>query len=43
MVALSDPSTLRPILEELRGQPDQLIEIIFRQAGVIEELRQDIG
>jgi len=41
-VALSDPSTLRPILEELRGQPDQLIEIILRQAGVIEELRQDI-
>lgn len=42
MVALSDPSTLRQVLEELRGQPDQLVEIILRQAGVIEELRQDI-
>jgi transposase len=43
MVALSDPTTLRQVLEELRGQPDQLIEIILRQAGMIEELRQEIA
>ncbi|HEY3853351.1 MAG TPA: hypothetical protein VGO67_03035 [Verrucomicrobiae bacterium] len=42
MVALSDPSIFRQVLEELRGQPDQLVEIILRQAGMIEELRQDI-
>jgi hypothetical protein len=42
MVGLSDPLTLRQVLEPLRGQPEQLIEIILRQAGVIEELREDI-
>jgi hypothetical protein len=44
MVALSepDPNTLRQVLAELRGQPDQLIEIILRQAGVINELRQEM-
>jgi hypothetical protein len=42
MVALSDPAILRQVLEPLRGQPEQLIEIILRQAGVIEELRADV-
>jgi hypothetical protein len=42
MIVLSDPNTLRQVLESLRGQPEQLIEIILRQAGVIEELRRDI-
>jgi transposase len=42
MVAVSDQTTLRQVLEPLRGQPDQLIDIILRQAGVIDELRQDI-
>jgi transposase len=42
MVAVSDPAILRQALEPLRGQPEQLIEIILRQAGVIEELRQDL-
>src|SRR5580693_4802477 len=42
MVALSDPATLRQVLEPLRGQPEQLIEIVLRQAGVIDELRQEI-
>lgn len=42
MIALSDQTTLRQVLEELRGQPGQLIEIILRQAGVMEELRQEI-
>src|SRR5580658_1364707 len=42
MVALSDQTTLRQVLEELRGQPDQLIEIILRQAGVIDQLHKDV-
>jgi transposase len=43
MVALSDPTTLRQVLEEFRGQPDQLIEIILRQAGVIEQLQKELA
>ena len=39
---MSEPSPLRPTLESLRDQPDQLIEIILRQAGVIDELRQEV-
>lgn len=35
-------SQLRQTLEGLRDQPDQLIEIILRQAGVIEEFRKKI-
>jgi hypothetical protein len=42
MVVLSDQTTLRQVLEELRGQPDQLIEIILRQAGVIDQLHKDV-
>jgi hypothetical protein len=42
MVALNDQTTLRQVLEPLRGQPGQLIEIVLRQAGVIDELRQEI-
>lgn len=34
---------LRAVLEPLRNQPDQLIEMILRQAGVIDELRQEVG
>lgn len=39
---MSDPTVLRRSLEGLRDQPDQLIEIILRQAGVIEEQRAQI-
>lgn len=39
---MSQSATLKASLESLRDQPDQLIEIILRQAGVIEELRQEI-
>jgi transposase len=39
---MSQASTLKASLESLREQPDRLIEIILRQAGVIEELRTEI-
>ena len=39
---MSDQSQLRRSLEGLRDQPEQLIEIILRQAGVIEEQREQI-
>src|SRR6266567_1395400 len=39
---MSQSATLKASLESLRDQPDQLIEIILRQAGVIEELRMEI-
>lgn len=39
---MSDLSQLRQSLEAFRGEPDRLIEIILRQAGVIEEQRQKI-
>lgn len=39
---MSDPSQLRQTLDGLRAQPDQLLEIIVRQAGAIAELRQQI-
>ena len=39
---MSESATLRASLESLRDQPDRLIEIILRQAGVIEELRVEI-
>ena len=39
---MSDSSPLKENLESLREQPDRLIEIILRQAGVIEEQRQKI-
>jgi len=35
-------AALKASLESLREQPDRLIEIILRQAGVIEELRAEI-
>jgi len=39
---MSQVETLKASLESLRDQPDRLIEIILRQAGVIEELRTEI-
>jgi hypothetical protein len=39
---MSDQSQLRGALEGLRNQPEQLIEIILRQARQIEELQQEI-
>lgn len=39
---MSQSATLKVSLESLRDQPDRLIEIILRQAGVIEELRAEI-
>lgn len=39
---MSRSATLKASLESLRDQPDQLVEIILRQAGVIEELRAEI-
>ena len=41
-VRMSQSATLKASLESLRDQPDRLIEIILRQAGVIEELRVEI-
>jgi uncharacterized coiled-coil DUF342 family protein len=34
--------SFKGLLESLRDEPDQLIEIILRQAGVIEELRAEL-
>src|SRR5687767_14605463 len=39
---MSNLSQLKQSLEGLRDQPDQLIEIILRQAGVIEEQQKKI-
>jgi transposase len=39
---MSEASPLKPTLESLREQPDKLIEIILRQAGVIDELRKEV-
>jgi len=39
---MSDPSPLRQTLEGLREQPDQLIEIILRQAAAIQEMQKQI-
>jgi len=39
---MSQTATLKASLESLRDQPDRLIDIILRQAGVIEELRVEI-
>jgi hypothetical protein len=39
---MSQSATLKASLESLRDQPDRLIDIILRQAGVIEELRVEI-
>lgn len=39
---MSQSSLLKSALEPLRERPDELIEIILRQAGVIEALREDI-
>ena len=39
---MSDQSPLRAALESLRGQPEQLIEIILRQAAAIEALQKEI-
>ena len=39
---MSQSSSLKQTLESLRDQPDQLIEIILRQAAAMEELAQKI-
>jgi transposase len=39
---MSEASPLKPTLESLREQPDKLIEIILRQAGVIDELCKEV-
>jgi len=39
---MSDQAQLRAVLEGLRDQPDQLIEIVLRQAGVIDDLKEQI-
>lgn len=39
---MSQSSPLKTALQSLRERPDELIEIILRQAGVIEELRQEV-
>lgn len=39
---MSDSSQLKQSLQSLGDQPDQLIEIILRQAGVIKELHQRV-
>lgn len=40
-MSLSSP--LKPALESLRDRPDELIEIILRQAGVIEQLQKEVA
>jgi transposase len=40
---MSEAAALKSTLESLRDQPDQLIEIILRQAGVIDELRKEVA
>jgi len=39
---MSDQSPFREALEALRGQPEQLIEIILRQATAIQALQQEV-
>src|SRR6266436_4549594 len=39
---MSDPSRLRQTLEGLREQPDQLIEIILRQAAALQEMQKQL-
>src|ERR1700683_752974 len=39
---MSQSSLLKSTLQPLRDHPDELIDIILRQAGVIDELRQEI-
>jgi hypothetical protein len=39
---MSQASPLRPALESLRDRPDELIEIILRQAEKIEQLHQEV-
>jgi transposase len=38
---MSQSSSLKSALQSLRDKPDELIEIILRQAGVIEDLRKE--
>jgi hypothetical protein len=38
-----DADRLQEILEPLRGRPDELIEIILRQAGAIERLQKEVA
>jgi transposase len=42
VIAMSDPNPLRQTLEGLREQPEQLIEIILRQAAAMQELQKQI-
>jgi len=42
VIAMSDQSPLRETLEGLREQPEQLIEIILRQAAAIQELQKQV-
>jgi transposase len=39
---MSEAWPLKATLESLREEPDKLIEIILRQAGVIDELRKEV-
>jgi transposase len=39
---MSQSSPLKPALQSLRDRPDELIEIILRQAEVIEQMRKDL-
>src|SRR5207245_9848822 len=40
---MSDQGPLRETLEGLREQPEQLIEIILRQAAAIQELQKQVA
>jgi len=40
---MSQSSRLKPLLEELRDRPDQLVEIILRQADQIEQQQQQLA
>jgi hypothetical protein len=40
---MSQSSQLRPVVEALRGRPEELIEIILRQADAIEQLQKEVA
>src|SRR5271163_29196 len=40
---MSPASLLQAALDPLRDRPDELVEIILRQAGVIEQLQKELA
>ena len=40
---MSQASLLKAALDPLRDRPEELIEVILRQAGVIEQLQKELA